>query len=334
LNEAEPRFGIQRKQFTHIYKSVTSPRNAMRIRHVRQMAERLRPEIPALERDPIMEPVIYILRECESSVHRRKRDFALARLRYRWHSLRRRRASAVQQALFALLEFGGRIVADIRYPHERDRVNDTIRAEIEAALEPGDVIVSRHDDALSNLFLPGYWPHCSLHLGRAAQRQKLSIDLDAERARRLVDPLCVLEARKDGVLFRPLNDTLSVDSVLVLRPEVDAPTIGKAISRAVVHEGKLYDFEFDFFRSDRLVCTGVVYRAYHGLGGIEFQLSERAGRPTLAAEDVVALGLKRRGFRPVVLYGIDPRDPRVHLREDAIRHLNALHHVANAARGG
>lgn len=323
LNEAEPNFGIPRKQYTAIYKSLTSPTNALRIRHVRTMAGELRDEIESLANDPVMGSVVEILRECESCVHRRKRDFVLAHLRYRWHSYRRRRASAIQQALFALFEFGGRIVADIRYPHERNRVDDNIRSEIELFLQPGDVIVSRHDDQLSNLFLPGFWPHSSLHLGKSAARQTLQVEVDAEHNAKLIDPLCVLEARKDGVLFRPLTDTLAVDAVLVLRPMCDQPTIAQAIKRAIRHEGKLYDFEFDFFRSDRMVCTEVVYRAYHGLGGIEFQLSERAGRPTLTAEDIVTLGVEKRGFQPVLLYGVDEKDTRIYTGDDAARKLES-----------
>ena len=303
LNEAEPRFGIPRKQFTEVYKSLTDPMNAFRLTLALRYAAEHRDEIETLAKDSEFAPVLEHLRHAEQSLSMSKRRFALARLRYRWHSLRRRRASAFAQTMFAIFESGGRVIADIRNPFHAKRITPAIRAQLEAILEPGDVMVSRHDDAASNLFLPGYWIHASLHIGDQHARQSLSIALDEHRAGRWVDPIRVLEARKDGVLFRPLEETLAVDAVAVLRPKLRPQQIGQAIARAIAHEGKLYDFEFDFFRSDRLVCTEVVYRGYHGVGGIEFALSHRAGRPTLSAEDLIAMALQARGFEPVAAFG-------------------------------
>ena len=65
----------------------------------------------------------------------------------------------------------------------------------------------------------------------------------------------------------------------------------------------MYNFDFDFFRGDRLVCTEVIYRGFDGLGDLQIELSERAGRPTLSAEDLLDLALERRGFEPVAVYG-------------------------------
>jgi hypothetical protein len=68
------------------------------------------------------------------------------------------------------------------------------------------------------------------------------------------------------------------------------------------HEGKSYDFDFDFTRSDRLVCTEVVYRSYEGIGGVRFDLSRRAGRLTLAAEDLLRMALDRNVFEPLAVF--------------------------------
>lgn len=333
LNEAEPCYGIGRKQYTSIYKSLTNPRNALRIREVRQAADQMRDEIDALADDPLMAPVIVQLREAEPFVQRRFRDYARMRLRYRLHSWRRRRASAAQQALFTMMELVSRVIADIHNPFAPDRLTGDMRRCIEDQLEPGDVLITRHDTAFSNLFLPGFWPHSSLHIGPAARRDAMRIEIDHERAARWVDPIRVLEARKDGVLFRPLTDTLAVDAALVLRPMLDSSLIARALSRAVRHEGKLYDFEFDFNRSDRLVCTEVVYRAYHGLGGIEFQLSQRAGKTVLTAEDIVTLALHRRGFEAVLLYGADRGDESIYSGDDAMTRLTSIRAASDLPRG-
>ncbi|MCA9263268.1 MAG: hypothetical protein KDA60_05445 [Planctomycetales bacterium] len=70
----------------------------------------------------------------------------------------------------------------------------------------------------------------------------------------------------------------------------------------IIHEGKPYDFDFDFSRSDRLVCTEVVYRAYDGIGAVQFALTRRAGRPTLSGSDLVQLGVEGLLFLPVLVY--------------------------------
>jgi hypothetical protein len=292
LNEAEPRFRIRRKQYTSIYRSLTSPRHALQIAYARGFAAARRDDIDGLADDPVLGAVVRRLRASEDALGVEAVDYAKARLRYRWHWARRNRASAMQQCLFGLFLAFGHVIAEMRPWWHRDRVRPVIQRRLEDLLEPGDVIITRHDRALSNLLLPGYWPHAALHLG-----------VDASSTPRWTDPARVLEARKDGVLFRPLDDTFAVDCVTVIRPRLTMPLIGEAIDRAVEHEGKLYDFEFDFFRSDRLVCTEVVYRAYDGVGDLALPLTRRAGRPTLSAEDLITLALDGKAFTPVAVFG-------------------------------
>ncbi len=303
LNEAEPRFRLPRKQYTLIYRSLTHPLNAWRLHEALAWADEQREAIDGLEHDPLFAPVVRALRDSEQSLRVGVDTYLKARLRYRWHSYRRRRASAAQQAMFGVLEAFGRVIAEMRPPWRGHRVDEKLHAALGELLQPGDVVITRHDHALSNLFLPGYWPHAALHVGTPAQRAALAVEIDDDRARRWIDPVRVLEARKDGVRFRALPDTLSVDAVAVIRPRLNPGDIASAVSRAVTHEGKLYNFDFDFFCSDKLVCTEVVYRAYDGIGGLSIDLRERAGRLTLSAEDLLDLAVDDRGFEPVAVYG-------------------------------
>jgi len=221
--------------------------------------------------------------------------------KFRWFRIGRSVASA---ALFLLAERSGRIIADLRWPWRRHRVGRGVRRRLVAMLQPGDVLVTRHAHALSNLFLPGYWPHASLYLGSRASVEAMGVPIRPRCAERWGARDEVLEARKDGVRLRPLTDTLGVDSVLILRPLIDPGELPRAFEQALRHEGKPYNFDFDFFTDDRLVCTEVVYRAYQGVGGMDIPLSSRFGRPTLSAEDLVSLGLAGSCFRIVAVYGV------------------------------
>ncbi len=303
LNEAEPRFRIPRKQYTAVRRALTSPVNAWRLHQALRFAEEHRADIDGLAGDPEMAVVLAHLREAEDALRVDVRHLVKARLRYRWHSIRRRRATAVQHVMFALAEGFGRVVADLRNPLHVKRLHGDARRALDELLQPGDVLVSRHDDAVSNLFLPGFWPHASLHVGTAAHRRQLGVAVDEERARRWSGPRRVLEARKDGVRFRALDDTLAVDAVAVIRPKLSRDQIARALSQAITHEGKLYNFDFDFFTADRLVCTEVVYRAYDGIGSLKFQLKRRGGRLTLSAEDILDMAVDDLGFEPVAVFG-------------------------------
>lgn len=323
LDEAEPRFGLPRKQFTAVFKAVTSPANAWQLMDAARFAAAHRPEIDALEADPAFAPVLAYLRECEAAMQRGTRDLVRARLAYRWHSWRRRRASAFHHALFSLFEIGGRVIADIRNPLHVKRVTPEIVARLAAILQPGDAIVTRHDDAMSNLFLPGYWIHSSLHIGTAEDRRRLGVKVDPHRETRWTGAIRVLEARKDGVLLRALHDTLRVDAVAVIRPCLSDEHLAEALSRALTHEGKLYDFEFDFFRSDRLVCTEVVYRGFHGIGGLDFPITRRAGRPTFSSEDLLRLALEGHGYEAVAVFGAPMCAERIAQKDEALAALRA-----------
>jgi hypothetical protein len=303
LNEAEPRYGLPRKQFTAVYQAVTNPMNAWRLADAARFAAAHRNHIDALAGDPHFAPVLQHLHDSESAMQRGTRDLVRSRIAYRWHSLRRRRASAFQQALFGLFEISGRVIADIRNPLHHQRVTPEILGQLGKILQPGDAIVTRHDDAMSNLFLPGFWIHSSLHIGTEEDRKRLGVKVDPPRQARWSGPIRVLEARKDGVLLRALADTLAVDAVAVVRPKLSDAQLAEALSRALTHEGKLYDFEFDFFRSDRLVCSGVVYRGFHGVGGLEFPITRRAGRPTFSSEDLLRMAVENRGYEPVAVFG-------------------------------
>ncbi|MEM7455532.1 MAG: YiiX/YebB-like N1pC/P60 family cysteine hydrolase [Planctomycetota bacterium] len=303
LDEAEPRYGIPRKQFTQIYRSLTSPRNAWIFLTGVEYADENAEQLSRLEEDPVVGPAIRLLQQERPFIETSRRQYASGRLKYRWHSFLRRHNSGFKKFTFALFKMSGSLIAEMRLKWKRKRVTPGVRRKIAKILEPGDIIITRHDDAASNLFLPGFWPHGALYIGTAAQRAELNVSMTEERQSRSEDPVCVLEARKDGVLFRQLEDTFSVDAFTVLRPKLESCHLREALTRAITHEGKKYDFEFDFRRSDRLVCTEVIYRGYHGIGPINFGLTTRAGRVCLSAEDLLDCAVDDGLFEVVAVYG-------------------------------
>ena len=138
---------------------------------------------------------------------------------------------------------------------------------------------------------------------------------------------CVLEAIKDGVRIRSVNSALNSDSVVVIRPLMEPADIARAISHGLMHEGKPYDFDFDFCYSHRLVCTEVVYRAYEGVAGTQFDLRRHVGRFALAAGDLLRMALARRHFEILAAY-VPTRSPQLELGAAAAQIVRRVEGVA------
>ena len=108
------------------------------------------------------------------------------------------------------------------------------------------------------------------------------------------EPHTVIESVSEGVIFNSLTESMSADYVAVLRPRgLGDAERARAIARAFAHVGKPYDFEFDFFSADRLVCTELLYRAYDGL--LNFDLVPIMGRMTLPALEIAKKFQAERG---------------------------------------
>lgn len=323
LNEPAREYGIRKGQFSALYRSLTRPRHAWRLYAARTFADQHRPQIEELRNNTHLAKVLALLDHAESSLRMATSEYLEGRLRYRRHSWLQRHASALQRATFALLEGSGRLVSEIHWPWYRKRLNATVQRKLGDLMRPGDVMITRHNDALTNLFLPGFWPHAALHIGTHEDRARLKVRTTEEIAARWSADIRVLEARKDGVRLRALQDTLSVDAVTVIRPQLSEDDVAHALARALEHEGKEYDFSFDFFRADRLVCTEVVYRGFDGIGPVQLPLTERARRMTLSAEDLLRCALEGKGWDVVAIFGTPKSRRRVVVGEPAHRLLAA-----------
>ena len=289
LNEPFPEYRIPRKQYTKIFSAFVDEQNVLALRDAMNYCRKHRDELLMLAADPAVGFIVRQLDDLEVSLDASKRNYFRGAWQYVSHKWRRRGVVSAENIMTRIMEGVGRFASEI-VERKNKRVTDEVLTSVAGFLQPGDVIITRHAKALTNLFMPGFWPHAAFYVGQREQRAADN---------------CVLEARKDGVLFRPLHDTLSVDAFVVLRPNLDKQKIDQAIERAFMHEGKMYNFDFDFFNSDRVVCTELVYRSYDGLGNLQIPLSERAGRKILSAENLLDFALDSDTFVPVAIFGVE-----------------------------
>ncbi|MDN5280088.1 MAG: hypothetical protein PWR01_4053 [Clostridiales bacterium] len=183
-------------------------------------------------------------------------------------------------------------VGDSRIRKQKTRlVSKAMLKKFHAMLKPGDIILERQDWYLSNLFLPGFWPHGIIYLG---DRKQLSEFFDKDKevqnwcrkndcktflellekdfpkasraylkgSRIAAHKNVVIEAISEGVVFNSIEESCHADYLAALRPRLRKIDIAKAIHQAFYYFGREYDFRFSFDSEQTMVCTELVSKAY------------------------------------------------------------------------
>ena len=312
FNEPAPQFGVPGGVYDSVQKSLVSARHGWHLYHAIRYFEEHEAELREIGSQESYATLIECIDELRHRLDISISQFAKAKLRIRADQvLRQVGRTVIGQALYGIQKLAGSLVADkyLRYGHRPGLPSD-IAQQVRRLLEPGDVLVVRKEYALTNYFLPGYWPHAALYLGDIESLSAMNLAEHEEVKPRWAKLLeagddsqgLVLESMRDGVNLRTLASPFASDSIVVLRPSISREDLGTALARGFAHEGKAYDFDFDFRRADRLVCTEVVYRSYDGIGAIKIPLVERAGRPTLSGADLIQMGIDEFHFSPVAVF--------------------------------
>ncbi len=324
LDEPEQRFGLPRYTFSALHKAATDRKRRRQFQDAVGFYRAHREEILALAERDGFAGLIAILREEELHLSTMEQSIWRGRLWYRWFSLLSSHRAGYRRVMFHLFRWSGSAIAELRQPGIKPagapkRITARQREELMRLARPGDVFITRHDDAMSNLFLPGFWPHAALYTGTREQLEAVIGVMPPSLRVRYRDTTRFLEAKKDGVRLRDAEETLALDACLVLRPPLADGPLGEALTRALSHEGKLYDFLFDFRTADRLACTEVIYRTYHGYPPVSFHLIQTSGRACIPAEEMIDQAMAC-GFTLVATCNVE--DGTIHTAEKALADLH------------
>ena len=181
-------------------------------------------------------------------------------------------------------------------PAEAPRPSFISREQIAAVrplMKPGDIVFERRDWSLTNIGLPGFWPHVALYVGTPAERRTTFGDAFEESIRgknrgrydRVLSKATIVEAVGGGTVTSTFERSADADYFAVIRPRLSAEQKAAAIARAFAFLGTPYDFEFDFVTDDRIVCSELVYKAYEG--AIPFPVMRYAARHVSSPNDFV-----------------------------------------------
>jgi len=217
-------------------------------------------------------------------------------------------------------------------------------------LEPGDCVFTYTAGYASDVFIPGAFKHGITYVGSPMDRNEVGLNVDNVariydnfpeggvetllenfKLETLPSPKIgedvmdadVIEAVAEGVIFNNLCHLMDthVNRLLVLRPRISAAERIEALISTFRFLGDKYDFSFNFRDVSAVVCTEVQYHALDGKGDISFELTRRAGNPTLSADDIINYYEKRRGSFEFVLLALEDthspcHDAKIYVGED------------------
>jgi hypothetical protein len=175
-------------------------------------------------------------------------------------------------------------------------------------LKPGDILIQRRNWHMTNIGIPGFWPHVALYVGTPDELEdffgELGFDVMSTIKGLYPDvyaklgqsddggyPLCVIEAIRPGVVLQSLETSARCDYLGVIRPNLSKANKFKALMGAFSHYQKPYDLNFDFTTDNALVCSELVYKAYRPQGNLPLKPEVINGRlllpPNRLAEQAV-----------------------------------------------
>ena len=229
----------------------------------------------------------------------------------------------------------------IRTTHRDYLITPERIEEYISVLEPGDILIQRRNWHMTNIGIPGFWPHVALFVGTPEELDRYFGELGFSPSRTIQEqhpvlfetlagddsdgyPMRVIEAIRPGVVLQSLETSAKCDYLAVIRPNLTKAEKFNALLAAFSHYGKPYDLNFDFSTNNELVCSELVYKAYKSVASLPLEPEIINGRlllpPNRLAEEVTDHLGNDEAFRFVLfLDAIEKTDSIIERDETAFR---------------
>lgn len=293
LNEADPLADLPANSYAAVQRRLLHPDTLVRLSAGRAWIQVIRADLS--RHAALLDRIEDSLQSVDEAVS----QDPLGVLRNPMHYLEKK----VFDAWFPVQKEAAVQVSYVRATSRRYFISPQRAGEATEALAPGDILLQRREWHLTNLGIPGYWTHAALYLGSPATLEAYFAGLPELEGSSVADyiaarrpaawaalrksdasgaPLAVIEALRAGVVLHSVEQSCSCDSLGALRPRVSRSDKLAAVVEALAHLGKPYDYNFDFTSDNELVCSELIYKAFHACADIALDPEEVNGRLLLS----------------------------------------------------
>ena len=177
---------------------------------------------------------------------------------------------SISKTGFALSKVVGNFAGNTKlrskgYLYGQTKAKDILLAQ----LKPLDVLLDKNYNRLSNYLITSHFGHAAIWLGTKQQLIEIGMwnhpyihSFQEEIAKGNV----ILESVRSGVRLTSLENFLDVDELLVLRydgfGQPPSYLMDRVYFNGLIHLNKPYDFNFDTFTTELIICSELVFLAF------------------------------------------------------------------------
>lgn len=177
-------------------------------------------------------------------------------------------------------------------------------AKLSEELKPLDILLEKTPFRLTDKMIPGHYGHVAVWLGSEEELRALGVweQIIPAYQDKIRKGGRIVEALRGGVTISTLEHFLNIDDLLALRDQrpVSPEYKRQAILTALAQVGKEYDFNFDVYTHQRIVCSELAYVVFPD---VAWPLERTLGRYTISPDNVAQLAvIAQPVFDPAVIY--------------------------------
>jgi hypothetical protein len=142
--------------------------------------------------------------------------------------------------------------------------------EVINILQPGDILIRGYVNYLDGYFIPGFFSHAGLYIGKVEAGDDQYVKPEAKHLFKTGEQM-VIHSMAEGVFLEDVINFCRCDYMAILRRDPNKETEeGKKVPFSAVFKESLsylglnYDFKFDFSDFHNLSCTELVYVSCKG----------------------------------------------------------------------
>ena len=317
INDPDMGFGVIANKLAEMTLAANSIENRHRIRNVLEFYEKEKTSIP-LEKEDLDFAYLELLIESSPSYNYVKKIRINEIASKKFVAFERIVLDAISESKDEGFDMISGLFGNTMGLYESRKgklyANEDVRKNIQANLQPLDILLEKTPFRLTDKFIPGHFGHVAIWTGSKAELIDMELwDNDYVKAHAgkisssentdSKDENQIIEALRSGVQLSSLEHFMNIDDFAILRPifpeETDKELRKEALLMAFRQLGKAYDFNFDVNTTDKIVCSELAYVSFPSM---DWPTDKTLGRHNISPDNVAKLAWNNLPLELVLFY--------------------------------